>query len=336
MAVVKADAYGHGAVPVARAALEAGATWLAVALVEEGVALRDAGIAAPILVLSEVPRGAERVALGAALVPTVYSATGIDALADAARDLGGRFPVHLKVDTGMHRVGVWPPSAATDLAARIVGAAGLDLEGLFTHLASADADDAFTATQLERFREVIDAVTSHVGRPRVVHAANSAATRRFPEATFDLVRTGIALYGLDAGEGLAAGLRPALSLRTRVSLVKRLEAGEALSYGQEYRLARASTIATLPIGYADGYPRRVSPGAEVLIGGQRFPVAGRVTMDQVLVDCGDAPIAEGDEVVLIGEQGGERIRAEDLARLAGTIPYEIVTGISARVPREPA
>ena len=192
------------------------------------------------------------------------------------------------------------------------------------------------ATQLDRFREAIDAVTSRVGRPRIVHAANSAATRRFPEATFDLVRTGIALYGLDAGEGLAADLRPALSLRTRVTLVKRLEAGEALSYGQAYRLARASTIATLPIGYADGYPRRVSPGAEVLIGGQRFPVAGRVTMDQVLVDCGDASVAEGDEAVLIGEQGGQRVRAEDLARLAGTIPYEIVTGISARVPREHA
>ena len=145
-------------------------------------------------VLSEVPRGAERVALGTALVPTVYSATGIDALADAARDLGGRFPVHLKVDTGMHRVGVWPPSAVADLAARVVDA-GLDLEGLTTHLASADADDAFTATQLDRFREAIDAVTSRVGRPRIVHAANSAATRRFPEATFDLVRTGIALYG---------------------------------------------------------------------------------------------------------------------------------------------
>ncbi|MFM8944967.1 MAG: alanine racemase [Actinomycetota bacterium] len=270
---------------------------------------------------------------GAALTPTVHTPAGVAALADAARALGGRFPVHLKVDTGMHRIGVWPPSSAAELAATIVDA-GLELDGVFTHLASADADEAFTATQLARFREALDGITARVGRPRVVHAANSAATRRLPDATFDLVRAGIALYGLDAGDDLAADLRPALTLRTRVTALRRLDAGEAVSYGQEYRLARPGTIATLPVGYADGYPRRVWPGAEVLIGGRRFPVAGRVTMDQVLVDCGDAAVAEGDEAVLLGAQGDERIRAEDLARLVGTIPYEIVTGISARVPRE--
>ena len=333
MAVVKADAYGHGAAPVARAALEAGATWLAVALVEEGIALRDEGIAAPILVLSEVPRGAERDALGAGLVPTVASHDGVSSIAAAARALDLHAPVHLKIDTGMHRVGVWPPEDAPELARAVVDG-GLHLDGVFTHLATAESDLAFAEVQLERFRSAVAAIEARGIRPHLRHAANSAATIAHPAAHLDLVRTGIAMYGLPAGPGLDAGLRPALRLRSRVASVRRLDAGEALSYGQTYRLHGAATIATVPIGYADGFPRPASPGAEALIGGRRFPIAGRVTMDMLLVDCGDAPVAEGDEVVLIGEQGGERIDAERLAVLTGTIPYEIVTRLGPRIPRE--
>lgn len=333
MAVVKSDGYGHGAVAVARAAVEAGATWLAVALVEEGIALRDAGISTPILVLSEVPRGAERDALGAALVPTVYSHDGIASIAAAARALDLHAPVHLKIDTGMHRVGVWPPGDAGELARAVVDS-GLLLDGAFTHLASADSDPEFTELQLSRFRESLETIEARGVRPHLRHAANSAATIAHPGSHLDVVRVGLALYGLAAGAGMDEGLMPAMRLRSRVASVRRLDAGEALSYGQVYRLHSSSTVATVPIGYADGFPRVVSPGAEVLIGGKRFPVAGRVTMDMLLVDCGDTHVAEGDEVVLIGAQGSERVSAERLATLASTIPYEIVTGIGPRVPRE--
>ena len=333
MAVVKADAYGHGDVPVARAALEAGASWLGVALVEEGLALREAGIAGRILVLSEIPRGAEAEALRADLTPTVYSAEGVEALARASAAAGRQVGVHVKLDTGMHRVGLWPPEDAVELC-RLVLARGLALEGLWTHFASAESDERTTRGQLERFLRAVRAVREAGLRPRLLHAANSAATIRFPETHLDLVRPGAAIYGLAAGPGLAEGLRPAMTLRSRVSFVKRLGAGEPLSYGHRYRLERDAWIATVPVGYADGYPRSLSNRAEVLIRGRRHRVAGTVTMDQLLVDCGEHRVAPGDEVVLLGAQGEERITAEELAEHAGTIGYEIATAISARVPRE--
>ncbi|MBI4260468.1 MAG: alanine racemase [Actinobacteria bacterium] len=332
MAVVKADGYGHGAVPVARAALQAGATWLGVALVEEGLALRDSGVDAPVLVLSEFPPGSEKDALEAGLTPSLYTERGLAALAGAAgRDVG----VHVKVDTGMHRVGLWPPEEALAFADRVVDA-GLRLEGLWTHFARSDEDAAVTTGQLERFLTVADALGRAGHRPRYRHAANSAATIRLPAAHLDLVRVGIALYGLGAAPGLAeeAGLRPALSWRSEVSMARRLPAGESVSYGHRYRLERDAWVATVPVGYADGYSRRLSGRAEVLLGGRRRPVAGTVTMDQILVDCGDDRVEEGQEVVLIGRQGEEEIRADDLAAWSGTIPYEIVTGIGGRVPRE--
>ena len=333
MAVVKADAYGHGDVPVARAALEAGATWLGVALVEEGLALREAGISARILVLSELPRGAEAEAVRADLTPTVYTEEGVEALAREARAAGRALPVHVKLDTGMHRVGLWPPERAVELC-RLVVERGLELEGLWTHFASAESDEPTTLAQLERFLRAAEAVREAGLRPRLLHAANSAATIRFPKAHLDFVRPGAAVYGLAAGPGLAEGLRPAMTLRSRVSFVKRLEAGERLSYGHRYRLERDAWVATVPVGYADGYPRALSGKADVLIRGRRHRVAGTVTMDQLLVDCGEEPVAPGDEVVLLGAQGSERITAEELAEHAGTIGYEIVTAISARVPRE--
>ena len=333
MAVVKADAYGHGDIPVARAALEAGASWLGVALAEEGMRLRDAGIDAPILVLSELPRGAEEPALAADLTPTVYSEGGLAGFAAAANAVGRRAEVHVKLDTGMHRVGLWPPEAAPGFCRRVHGA-GLVVAGLWTHFACAESDDATTRHQLSRFLAAADAVRSDGLPTGLLHAANSAATILHPESHLDLVRPGAALYGLAAGPGLDRGLVPAMTLRSEVTLVKRLAAGERLSYGHRYTLERDGWVATVPVGYGDGYPRRLSGTAEVLVRGRRRPVAGTITMDQLLVDCADEEVGPGDEVVLIGAQGEERITAEELADQIGTIGYEIVTSVSERVPRE--
>jgi len=334
MAVVKADGYGHGATPVARAALEAGASRLGVALVEEGLSLREDGVDAPILVLTEFPPGSEKEALEARLTASVYSADGLAGLAEASRASGRPVAVHLKLDTGMHRVGLWPPDGAPAFARDLLDA-GLALEGVWTHFADSEVDDEGTRRQLDLFRTAVDALATVGIRPGILHAANSGATIRLPETHLDLVRPGAAVYGIDPGAGIAedAGLRPALTWRSAVSMVKRLPVGERLSYGGRYVLERESTIATVPVGYDDGYPRQAA-GAEVLIGGERRPVAGTITMDQIVVDCGDANVAAGDEVVLIGRQGSEHISADELAERAGTIGRQIATGIGRRVPRE--
>jgi alanine racemase len=335
MAVVKANAYGHGEGPVAGAALEAGATWLGVALVEEGIRLREAGLDAPILLLSELPGEAARDALAADLTPTVYSLTIADAVTAAGESLGRTPRVHVKVDTGMHRVGI-PPERAPELAARL-RERGVEIEGVWTHFVrSEEVDEPSTAEQLKRFLEVVDVLEAAGIRPRYRHAANSGATIAWPESHLDLVRVGVAVYGIEPGPQLAGrvDLRPAMSLRSRVSHVQRLPAGEAVSYGHRYRLDRDGWIATVPIGYADGYLRALSNVGRVLIRGARRPVAGTVTMDQILVDCGDDPVEVGDEVVLFGRQGDEEIRAEEVAGWAGTIGYEIVCAVGARVPRE--
>jgi alanine racemase len=332
MAVVKANAYGHGDVAVARAALEAGATWLGVALVEEGIELRAAGIEAPILVLSEFPDGGEDAALAARLTPSVYSEAGLARLARAA----GRRPigVHVKVDTGMHRVGVWPPEGAVRFLAR-VRASGMEIEGLWTHLARSEDDDVTTKMQLDRFAAVVEEARDAGIRVRYVHAANSGALIRHPEAVFDLVRPGIAIYGIPPapGVGQELGLRPALTWRSEVTFARRLPAGERISYGHRYELPRDAWVATVPVGYADGYPRSASSRAEILIRGRRCRVAGTVTMDQTMVECGDLEVAAGDEAILLGPQGAEAITAWELGGAAGTIGYEIVTRIGARVPR---
>ncbi len=333
MAVVKADGYGHGDVAVARAVLEAGATWLGVALAEEGVGLREAGIDAPILVLSELPRGAEEEALASDLTPTVYSEEGLEAMAQAAGAVGRKAEVHVKIDTGMHRVGLWPPESAPGFC-RMVQDAGLEVGGLWTHFACADSDEVTTRDQLSRFLASVEALRSEGLPTGLLHAANSAATILYPESHLDLVRPGIALYGLAAGPGLDAGLLPAMTLRSEVTLVKRLPAGERLSYGHRYTLERDAWIATVPVGYGDGYPRGLSGAAQVLIRGRRHHVAGTISMDQLLVDCGDEEVAPGDDVILIGAQGKERITADELAGSIGTIGYEIVTSVSERVPRE--
>jgi alanine racemase len=340
LAVVKANAYGHGAVPVARAALEAGATWLGVARVQEGVQLRDAGIDAPIMLLSEpAPRVAD-VVVAQRLTPVVYTAAGIDALAKAVADSGRATPlaVHLKVDTGMHRVGCTTDDAVA--LARLVAARDeLVLEGVCTHLAVADEPtDPYTGEQLARFDTVLDALDAEGLRPPIVHAANSAGLLTEPAARYDLVRVGIASYGLPPAPALSGhagvAVRPALSLRARVTMVKTLPAGARVSYGLRAEIGPPGRVATVPAGYADGVPRNLGlVGGEVLIGGRRCPIAGVVTMDQLLVDLGDTPAAPDDEVVLIGRQGDEEITAVEWAERLGTISYEIVTGIGARVPR---
>ncbi|MEP6973121.1 MAG: alanine racemase [Actinomycetota bacterium] len=333
MAVVKANGYGHGDVQVARAALEAGATWIGVALVEEGLGLRDAGISAPILVLSEFPPGSERAALEAGLTPSLYTDAGLTRLAKVAggRDIG----VHVKVDTGMHRVGVYPPEETTGFVDR-VAAADLRLDALWTHFASSTEDEKTTLLQMETFLAIVEEVRAAGHRPRLLHAANSGAMILYPQTHMDLVRCGIAIYGLEPGAGVGADLdlRPALTWRSAVTVTRRLLAGEAVSYGHRYRLERDANIATVPVGYADGYPRLLSSRADVLIRGQRCRVAGSVTMDQLMVDCGELSVETGDEVVLLGPQGDQTVSAEELAGLAETIGYEIVTGICGRVPRE--
>lgn len=342
-AVVKADGYGHGAMDVARAALRAGAIGLCVALVEEGVALRRDGITAPILLLSEQPVELAATIVAEGLTPTVYSIPAIVALDVAARAAGLTVPidVHLKIDTGMHRVGVQPIDAVS-LAKAITRAAYLRLAAVFTHLAVADEPTSLAnELQLGRFDETL-AVLARAGYDvPIVHAANSAAALALPGSRHDLVRLGIAMYGIEPGDGvrhLCAGLRPALSLHARVSMVKIVRAGEGVSYGLRHVFDRDATVATVPIGYADGVPRRLfGTGGEVLVHGARRPIVGVVTMDQLMIDCGDVPVAIGDEVVLIGSQtgshGSDTVRAEEWATRLGTIGYEIVCGISKRIER---
>jgi len=348
-AVVKADAYGHGAERVACAALDAGASGLCVALTHEGVELREAGLAAPILLLSQQPPEHADSIVEQRLTPTVYTEVGVDAIAEAARRAGGEpVDVHVKVDSGMQRVG-----ASIDDAESIVSAVrespSLRLAGIFTHLAVADSAAPehieFTAMQADRFAELLGRLD--LPDDVIVHLANSAGTLtrqrvdaqgRHPWA----VRLGIAMYGLSPGEGvdhLTNGLRPVMSLIARVSHLKPVTSGTSISYGLRHRFERDTTVATVPLGYADGVPRRLwAAGGHVLVAGHRCPIVGVVTMDQLMVDVGalhDAGIdvAVGDEVVLIGRQGDEEISADDWAELLDTIGYEIVCGISLRVPR---
>ncbi len=344
-AVVKAGGYGHGAVEVARAALTGGASWLGVAMVEEGAHLRAGGIDAPILVLSEPPHGAMADVLALGLTPTLYTHAGVEAAAKAVAAAPDPQPlaVHVKVDTGMHRVGA-APADAVSVAVAVHERTELRLGGLWTHFAVADEpDNAFTSTQDARFRQVVAGLAARDVRPPLLHAANSAACIAHPATHHGLVRCGIALYGAAPSPALAAraDLRPALSLHARVSHVKEVAAGEGISYGLRHRFTRPSVVATVPIGYADGVPWRLAPaGGEVLIGGRRRRIAGSVTMDQITVDCGDdAGVAVNDEVVLLGRQGSDSgepagsIEAWEWAERVGTIAYEILCGIGPRVPR---
>lgn len=323
-AVVKADAYGHGDVPVAEAALEAGAGRLAVALVEEGVRLREAGITAPILVLSEPALRDAGELVRWDLTPTAYR---VEFLAALSKEATGPVDVHVKIDTGMHRVGA-PPRNLETLIESV--AEPLRLAGIWTHFPVADEDPDYTRRQIERFQEAVG------DRSVPVHLSNTAGAILFPEARGDLVRVGLGTYGLHPCSPTreVVDLRPALSVVSEVIFTQRLPAGERPSYGRRRALSQESTVATVPIGYADGLPRRLSAtGGEVLIGGRRYPLAGTVTMDQILVDVGDDPVAVGDKVTLIGRQGDEEITADEWAAKVDTISYEIICDIGPRVPR---
>jgi alanine racemase len=327
-AVVKADGYGHGATQAARAALAGGATWLGVATAQEAAALRADGVGARVLVMGALSPEELDVALSADADVVAWTPGFAEALA------GRRARAHVKLDTGMGRLGTRDPAEATAVVERLAAADGVSLVGLMTHFATADEpDDPFLGEQLVRFRAW--ALPLRARHPDlVVHAANSAATLREPASHLDLVRAGIALYGLDPfhEDGAARGLEPALELVSYVAAVKDAAPGETAGYGRRWRAERPTTLATIPLGYGDGVRRGLTNNAEVAIGGRRFPLVGTVSMDNVTVDLGrgGGGVAVGDEAVLIGAG----ITAEALARRLDTISYEIVCGLGPRVPRE--
>jgi alanine racemase len=335
LAVVKAQAYGHGAVTVARHLAGLGAHMFGVALVEEGSDLRDAGITAPILVMGPVfPEQAEAL-VRANLTPVVYTLPVAKALSDAAGKAGRSVPVHVKIDTGMGRIGL-TPEAAIDFISAVSKLPGIVVEGLMTHFADADLrDKKFAAAQMDRFEAVIGSLEAKGIAVPLRHAANSAAVLEYDRALLTMVRPGLMLYGYNPLEsGAAADVRPVLSLVTRIAYIKKVPAGVPISYGRTFVTKRESLIATIPIGYADGYNRGLSNRGEALVRGKRVPVAGRVCMDMTMLDVTEvAGVAAGDEAVLIGSGRNERISADDIAAKTGTIAYEVLCGISGRVPR---
>jgi alanine racemase len=336
MAVVKANAYGHGAGPVARAALAAGATRLAVHRAIEGVELRQAGIEAPILVMGYTPPDGAAMVVYWKLTPSLMTIDFAQALSTQAGVLGRAVPVHAKVDTGMSRFGLMPAEVVAFLQA-LRRLPGISLEGLFTHFATADsADQTHVRGQLQTFNEVI-AVARQAGiELPLIHAANSAAMMKLPEAHFNAVRPGIALYGLDPSDEWppAFEIHPALTLKSRVVRVRELPPGSGVSYGRTFVTQRPTMAALVPVGYGDGYHRLLSNRGSVLIHGKRAPILGRVCMDQFVVDISHIPgVQQDDEVVVLGQQGQERIRAEEIAGLSGTINYEVTTSLLPRVVR---
>ena len=338
MAVVKANGYGHGAVEVSRTALDSGADWLGVARVAEGADLREAGIDAPVLVLGYTPPEQYGEVLRRRLSQAVYTRKMALDLAAVAGATGEKARVHLKVDTGMGRLG-W--LAGPDACREIMDLAcnpHLEIEGVFTHFAAADAlDKSYTLEQFHKFTKLIEQLPRSGLDVPLRHAANSAALLELPDTHLDMVRVGIAIYGLYPSDEVANGkvkLRPAMNLKARVAHVKEVPAGFAVSYGCTYTTRRASLIATLPLGYADGYSRLLSAKGEALIHGCRAPVVGRVCMDQVMVDVSHIQnVKMGDEAVLIGRQGNQEISAGEVAVKIGTIHYEVVSQVNARVPR---
>lgn len=334
MAVVKANGYGHGLVPAARTAVEAGADYCGVARIDEALELRGAGLDAPLLVLGETPTTRFREAIAHDVSMAVFRHDHVEALGSALREGADQATVHLKVDTGMSRLGA-DVDRAFELLHRLHGVDRVHIEGLFTHFARADEPEIDTTGEQERaFAGLLDEIASGGMRPPIVHAANSAAALIRPSSRFDMVRPGIALYGLDPSEQvpLPDGFRSALGWKSRLSQVRDVPAGTGVSYGHAYVAPEPQRLGVVPVGYGDGY-RRVE-GNEVLVRGSKVPVRGRVCMDQVIVDLSDVPEAEvGDEVVLIGRQGQVAIEVDDLAAKWDTLNYEVVCGLGERVPR---
>ncbi len=334
MAVVKADGYGHGSLAVAQTAISAGADWVAVATVSEGIRLRQAGTRNPLLLLSLIQAEALESAIANDLQITLSSPEGLDLASRQATALGATARVHLKVDTGMTRVG-----AAVEDAAALVGRAlalpGIELMGFFTHFARAEEEAAEpTQAQLERFEAAVVAAGLPPGVLR--HAANSAATLYHARSHWDLVRPGLMLYGIPparSGRAVPFALVPAMSVTARVAQVREVPAGTPVGYGARFKTDRRSRLAILPVGYADGLPRALSNRGQVLIAGRRLPIVGAISMDQCVVNAGDLPVRVGAEAVLLGEQGEDRITVEEWAAGADTISYEIICGLGRRLPK---
>ncbi len=344
-AVVKANGYSHGALLSASAALDGGAAGLAVALVDEGIELREGGITAPILLLSEPALSSFATCLEFNLTPTIATMAGALAARAACEEVGGKNPVHVKIDTGMHRVGA-SPAEALAIAKLLEESPTITLEGCYTHFAVADGntpeDVEFTRGQLNTFMAFVDDLLELGISPPLLHAANTAGALAYPDARLTMVRCGIGIYGYEPSEAVRqvanqnglTHLEPAMSLTAEVSAVHVVQDGARPSYGRRRAVSGETCLATVPLGYADGLPRRLfDAGFSVLIGGKRRPLAGSVTMDQIVVDCGDDEIEVGQEVVLLGRQSGEVITVDEWASLLGTIHYEVLCAISARVPR---
>jgi alanine racemase len=336
MAVVKADGYGHGAAPVAQEALRAGADRLGVATLEEALRLRAAGVTAPIHLMSQPPASAASLLVRHDLVPALFALDFARALGAAAVSAGRTAPFHMKVDTGMNRIGVLAEDA-WELARALRETPGITLGGVFTHFATADTPgDWEFARQVERFEATLLRFRAEGTDAGVVHAANSAATILHPKTHHDMVRCGIAIYGLHPSEATRerVGLVPAMSVKARVSAVKRIGMGDGVSYGFTYHASGPTTIATLPLGYADGVHRAASNRMRVLIGGMTCGQVGRVCMDQLMVEAPSRlEVRTGDEAVLVGAQGGETVAMDELASAAGTINYEVACAFAMRLPR---
>ena len=331
LAVVKADAYGHGVVPVARRLQDEGVDGFGVALAEEGLELREAGIDRAILVLNGINGGAHREIVAAGLTPVLYDL--VEASAFESVSDGRPIDVHLKVDTGMGRLGV-PLSELSGFLKDLRAFPSIRIAGLMTHLSTADADADYVAEQVAGFTRAQGLVRRFGHEPSVLHAANSAALFRHPETHYDWVRPGLALYGYPGSDAIDAPLRPAMRWRTQVLRLRTLQPGESAGYGRSFRATRETRLATLPIGYGDGLLRSASNRGHVLIHGVRCPIVGNIAMDLTTVDASDlANVAVGDEVLLLGTQEGESLDARDLAEAARTIPYEVLTNVSRRVPR---
>lgn len=334
VAVLKADAYGHGAVELAKLVEENAVAAIGVSSIEEGLALRDAGIKTPIILLGGIyPLENFSVAIDADLTPTVASYESAQHLKTIAEEKGRTVSFHLKVDTGMGRIGV-SPIGAKKIIEWVADQPSLELAGVYSHFACADGDQAFTTDQLNQFLKVKDLVRQFGFARTKFHIANSAALIRFPESRLDLVRPGLSLYGAaNVSIPPELDLLPVMSLKTKITFLKKVPTGTPVSYGGTFKTKRDSEIATLPIGYADGVPRELSNKGAVLVKGRRCPIVGRVTMDQIMVDVTGVPVDVGDEIVLIGRQNEQDITVQEWADWAGTIPYEIFCGISKRVPR---
>jgi alanine racemase len=336
MAVVKADAYGHGMIPVARKLVDAGVARLAVALPEEGIELREAGLTLPIQIMGELLSAQYPLIIDYNLIPSIAGMESARAINELASLQGKIKQVHIKVDTGMGRIGA-QPSEAFELIREISELPFIEIEGIMTHFASADeADKEYTYYQWERFDYLLRELAEKGISIPIKHAANSAAILDLPQFNLDLVRPGIILYGMMPSSEVDQSfpLKPALSWKTRIVFLKEVGEGTAISYGSTFVTQRRSRIATIPLGYADGYSRLLSNQGQVLINGLRAPVVGRICMDQFMIDVTDIPdAAVGDEVVLIGRQGEEEITAMEMADLIGTINYEITCNIAKRVPR---